>query len=88
MNKYSVRVVEKTQNKKTKIWHTSAVMNILLSALSKQDARKRIRTIEDGKYSNVSEYKLGRITETNKWDEEDGFAIPIREARLKNHWEE
>lgn len=88
MNKYSVRVVVKNQDKETGRWITANIRNILVSATSKQDARKRIRTINSGQYSNLMRYRLGRITQTYTWDEEDGFSIPIKEARLKKHWEE
>lgn len=86
MNRYSVRIVEKTFNSKLGITETSDILNVLVSGNSKKDARRMLRQIDGGKYNNAANYRIGRITLTSR-EEEDGFSIPINTAEIKRHWE-
>jgi hypothetical protein len=92
MNRYSVRLVKKVHEVriidevKEAVVYTDDILNVLVSGNSKKDARRNLRKISE--YSNAMDYRIGRVTQVHKWDEQDGFAIPLRTARLKKHWEE
>ena len=87
MNKYSVRVIEKLADHRNRISYTYDVINILVSARDKKSARNNLRKIDGGKYANTVRYRIGRVTQVNSWNEEDGFSIPIKEASFRKHWE-
>ena len=92
MNRYSVRVIKKVHEVrvinevKEAVVYTDDILNVLVSGNSKKEARRNLRKISE--YSNAMDYRIGRVTQVHKWDELDGFSIPIKDARFRKHWEE